>query len=178
MSDSGATRRQWLGGIVTALAVGVAGCSGGSTAGTASPDDGPAVTGTPIHRSYETTRVRVESERGAVLGAVTAAIADTPDLRYTGLSETDSLAENRGMLFVYESVSDHTYVMRGMEFGLDIVYADDEGTITTIHHAPAPGPGEDGEDQHYPGRGQYVLEVTKGWTAERGVTVGDRLVFD
>ncbi len=115
---------------------------------------------------------------GDRLGSVSAAIADTGDLRYTGLSDTEDLPEDRGMLFVYEEVDDHTYVMREMDFGIDIVYADDEGEITRIHHAPAPGPDEDGEDQTYPGRGQYVLEVNKGWTTERDVEEGDVLEFE
>jgi uncharacterized membrane protein (UPF0127 family) len=134
--------------------------------------------GTPVHPGYETTAVRVATPGGEFLGAVTAAIANTPALRYTGLSETESLPEDRGMLFVYDTVSDRTYVMRGMAFGLDIVYADDGGVITTIHHAPAPGPTEDGANQRYPGRGKYVLEINEGWTTDRGVTAGDRLVID
>jgi uncharacterized membrane protein (UPF0127 family) len=177
MVDRGVSRRQWLAWAGTATAVGVAGCGGNARkAGTDGAE--PTTSATPIHAAYDTTRVRVESEGSGVLGAVTAAIADTPELRYTGLSATESLPDDRGMLFVYDEVSDHTYVMRGMAFSLDIVYAGSDGTITRIHHAPAPGPGEDGEDQRYPGDGQYVLEVNMGWTTERGVTVGDRLVID
>lgn len=82
------------------------------------------------------------------------------------------------MLFVYDEVDDRTFVMRDMDFGIDIVYADDEGTITRIHHAPEPGPDEDGSNQPYPGRGQYVLEVVLDWTTERGVTEGDLLDFE
>jgi uncharacterized membrane protein (UPF0127 family) len=145
---------------------------GTGTAGTTTP------TATPFHAGYETTTVTVRAPDGEVRGVVTAAIADTQELRYTGLSDTESLPEDGGMLFVYDDVGDHTYVMRDMEFGLDIVYADDGGTVTRIHHAPAPAPTEDGEDQRYPGRGQYVLEVNVGWTTERGVEVGDRLDFE
>jgi uncharacterized membrane protein (UPF0127 family) len=68
--------------------------------------------------------------------------------------------------------------MREMDFGIDIVFADADGVITEIHHAPAPGPGEDGTDQTYGGRGKYVLEVTYRWTEERGVSTDDVLVFD
>ncbi|WP_415379831.1 DUF192 domain-containing protein [Halosimplex sp. TS25] len=146
---------------------------------TATPEPTPSTpTGTPLFPGYETTEVRVTTPEGEQLGSVSAAIADTGDLRYTGLSDTESLPEDRGMLFVYDEVGDHTYVMREMDFGLDIVYADDEGEITRIHHAPAPGPDEDGGDQTYPGRGQYVLEVNEGWTTERDVAEGDVLEFE
>ncbi|ELZ29732.1 hypothetical protein C475_02256 [Halosimplex carlsbadense 2-9-1] len=171
------------------------GRSGGATptgTPTATPTETPTETATAtasptavgngtreaVFPGYETTDVRVTTPDGERLGSVTAAIADTGQLRYTGLSDTESLPENMGMLFVYEGVDDHTYVMREMDFGLDIVYADDEGVITQIHHAPAPGPNEDGGDQTYPGRGQYVFEVNRGWTTDRGVEVGDVLRFE
>ena len=131
-----------------------------------------------IHESYGTTQVRVSTPAGELLGTVTAAVADTHDLRYRGLSDTETLPADRGMLFVFDSTADRSFVMREMGFGIDIVYADGDGTITTIHHAPAPEPDEDGSTQRYPGRGQSVLEVTYGWTTDRGVETGDRLSFE
>ena len=184
-------RRTWL--ATTAALAGLSGCldaandvdSADATPGDGTPtsDDGtptPDATPTPdpVHESYETTELSVVSEDGSELGSVTAAVADTGDLRYTGLSDTESLPEDRGMLFVYESVADRTFVMRRMDFGIDIVYADSAGTITRIHHAPEPGPDEDGNAQEYPGRGQYVLEVNYEWTTRHGVEAGDRLEFD
>ncbi|MFT4947418.1 MAG: uncharacterized membrane protein (UPF0127 family), partial [Natronomonas sp.] len=115
---------------------------------------------------------------GEELGSVTAAIADTQDLRITGLSETESLPEDRGMLFVFNTANTRPFVMREMDFAIDIVYADVDGTITGIYHAPAPGPDEDGENQRYEGFGQYVLEVSYDWTTDRGIETGDRLVFE
>lgn len=141
-------------------------------------DQSTRPTATPIHAGYDTTVVRVTAPDGTVLGSVTAAIADTPTLRYRGLSDTASLPPDRGMLFVFDTVAERTFVMRGMAFGIDITYADADGVVTRIHHAPAPGPNEDGNDQRYPGRGKYVLETVRGWTTERGVQPGDRLRFD
>ncbi|WP_281194989.1 DUF192 domain-containing protein [Halorubrum sp. F4] len=132
----------------------------------------------PIHQDYETREVSVETTDGDVLGEVTAAVADTRGLRETGLSDTESLPEDRGMLFVHDSVRTRTYWMKDMDFGIDIVFADADGVITGIHHAPAPGPNEDGRDQRYGDPGKYVLEVNYRWTAERGVETGDVLVFD
>jgi hypothetical protein len=133
----------------------------------------------PAASGYEHTEVTVrDAETGEVLGRVDAAVADTFSKRYVGLSDTESLADDQGMLFVHDGVAERTYVMREMDFGLDIVFVDSDGTITSIHHAPAPGPGEDGNDQRYSGRGQYVLEVNRGWTDDRGIEVGDRLVFE
>jgi uncharacterized membrane protein (UPF0127 family) len=150
---------------------------------TATPDptatQSPTATPEAVHESYEQTTVTaVDGETGEELGRVEAAIADTPDLRYTGLSETDALPPDRGMLFVYDSEGSRTYVMRNMSFAIDIVYVGANGTVRRIHEAPKPGPDEDGEQQRYPGTGQYVLEVNRGWMAEHNVTAGDRLEFE
>ena len=151
--------------------------SGGTTGRTST--ETPAAGTTPaLFPGYETTEVRVTTPGGDPLGSVVAAVADTPDLRFTGLSDTERLPEDRGMLVVYDSPGDHTYVMRRMDFGIDIVYADAEGAITRIHHAPEPGPDEDGDDQESPGYGQYVLELPYEWTTARGVETGDVLDFD
>ncbi len=82
------------------------------------------------------------------------------------------------MLFVYGSPAERTFVVHRMDFGIEIVYADGGGTVTSVHHAPEPGPGESGADQRYPGYGQYVLEVPYRWTARHGVGTGDVLAFD
>lgn len=131
-----------------------------------------------VHEGYESIDVRVTTPDGEELGEVTAAIADTDELRWLGLSDTEELPDDRGMLFVYDEVDDRTFGMPDMSFGIDIVFADDEGVITSIAHAPEPEPDEDGSEHIYPGRGQYVLEVAYEWTAERGVEQGDVLEFE
>ena len=166
-----------------------AGCVGPFAGGTdPTPTEAPDRTATgaestpsptPIHPNYEQTTVTVlDGETGEELGRVEAAIADNRSLRITGLSETDRLPEDRGMLFVHGDVGERTYVMRNMSFGLDIVFADADGRITAVREAPKPGPGENGADQEYTGEARYVLEVNRGWTDERGVEAGDRVEFE
>lgn len=124
----------------------------------------------------ETTVAVRENTAGAPLGTVEVRIAQTFNQRYIGLSETESLGPNEGMLFVHDEASQHTYVMRNMSFPLDIIFIDANGTITTIHHAPLPPAGTSENDlTGYEGRGKYVLEVNRGWTNRTGVAVGDRV---
>jgi len=132
-----------------------------------------------VHGDYRHTTVTVrDAETGDELGRIRAAVADTWSKRYLGLSETDALPGDRGMLFVHDESGEYTYVMRNMSFGIDIVFIGADGTITTIHEAPKPKPDEDGDDQTYPGEGRYVLEVNRGWMANHGVEVGDRVSFE
>lgn len=144
--------------------------------GNLNDDHGPS--DTDYHDGYEHTTVTVVAADGEEIGRVEAAIADTALKRYVGLSNTESLPETHGMLFVHDDYQERTYVMREMSFGIDIVFIDSDGTITEIHHAPAPGPDEDGSQQRYSGAGQYVLEVSYEWTDERNVSVGYRIEFD
>jgi len=78
---------------------------------------------------------------GTRLGSVRAAVAANGTARFTGLSETESLGQDEGMLFVYGDVGTHTFVMRDMDFPLDIVFAHENGAVTAIHHAPVPPKG-------------------------------------
>lgn len=117
------------------------------------------------------TTVQVTAPNGTVFASVDVRIAATPSARRVGLSETSRLAFGEGMLFVHGSQATYTYWMKGMSFPLDIVFIDSEGEITTIHHAPIPEQLE-GNGQ-FSGRGQYVLEVPRGYTNTTGISVGD-----
>lgn len=181
-------RRELVAAIGAGSVGGLAGCAGAAPTasdGAADGSDGddgadPAAdwpSGT--YADYETTAVEARTADGDPLGTVTAAVANTVEKRRLGLSDAESLPEDGGMLFTYDSPRQSlTYVMRRMDFGIDIVYADAEGTIVEIHNAPEPGPNEDGNDQEYPGSGQYVLEVPYEWTDRHGVEIGDELAFE
>lgn len=130
------------------------------------------------YADYETTEVTLWTPEGELLGAVYAAIATSRSEQYLGLSAAPTLPPDAAMIFIYSSVSNRTFVMREMDFAIDIIYADGDGRITRIHHAPAPAPDEDGNDQRYPGQGQYVLETNYRWSTQHDVSVGDYLAFE
>jgi uncharacterized membrane protein (UPF0127 family) len=118
--------------------------------------------------------VTVRDENGTELATVDARVADTRKERIRGLSETDSLADGSGMLFVHPNEGEHTYVMREMDFGIDIVFVDADGTVTAVHEAPEPADGT-GSDERYAGRAKYVLEVPLGYTDRVGLDEGDEV---
>jgi hypothetical protein len=126
---------------------------------------------------YERTTVTVvDDDDGATLATVEVRVADTYRKRYTGLSDTDSLGPDEGMLFVHEEAGAHAYVMREMAFPLDIVFVATDGTVTRVHHAPLPPEGTpESELTRYRGRGKYVLEVPYGYTNRTGIEAGDRI---
>jgi uncharacterized membrane protein (UPF0127 family) len=119
---------------------------------------------------YNTTTVTVADANGTDLATVDVRIADTFEKRYTGLSDTDSLASDEGMVFVHDTEDEHSYVMRDMSFPIDIIFADANSTIVQISHASV-----DGENAPYSAQAKYVLEVNRGWANRTGVSVGDRI---
>ena len=122
---------------------------------------------------YDLSTVTVyDEETGEKLATVDVRIADTQDKRYLGLSNTSSLEPNEGMLFVHEEEDVHGYVMRRMNFSLDMVFISKNGTVTTIHHAPTRENGARSMEP-FEGFGKYVLEVNRGWANRTGVSVGD-----
>lgn len=130
----------------------------------------------PILSGYEHTTVTIYDEEGTERGSVQVRVADTFSKRYTGLSDTESLAPNEGMLFVYDTEANRTFVMRDMAFSLDIVFVGADGYITRIAYAPVPPPRTpDRELTPYRGRAKWVLEVNGNWTTDHGVTAGDRV---
>ncbi|MEE6211005.1 DUF192 domain-containing protein [Salarchaeum sp. III] len=108
--------------------------------------------------------VTVETANGtAVLEMV---VADTARERSDGLSGTTELPAD-GMVFRYSSVGERAYVMRGMNYPIDIVFVAN-GEVTAIHHAVV----EDPPLTRYRGRADCVLELPYNWTVERSVTAG------
>jgi hypothetical protein len=88
---------------------------------------------------YDSETVKItDNKTGNQLERVSVRIADTPQKRYTGLSNTESLAEDEGMLFIHDSEDRYGYVMRDMSFPIDIIFIDATGTITRIYHAKVP----------------------------------------
>ena len=143
-----------LTGVVTLVVAGLLVLSGGVAAPVA-----PATTSV-ILEEEPTHRVFFENQRGHTLWVYDVWVADTPRERYQGLSETDVLPRDHGLLFVYDQeVATRTFVMRGMHYPIDIVFIDGRGTVTAVHSAaPEPGVAE-GDLTRYAGRARWVLEI-------------------
>lgn len=102
---------------------------------------------------------------------ITAEMAYTPQARQTGLMHRESLAENRGMVFVFDFDAAHCMWMRNTLIPLSVAFLDGEGTILNIEDmAPQT------DTTHCAARpARYALEMNRGWFAQRGIGVGDRI---
>jgi hypothetical protein len=102
---------------------------------------------------------------------ITVEVASTPEQRATGLMNRFSLRPDQGMLFVFERAEVQAFWMKNTYVPLSIAFIDASGRIVNIEDmAPQT------ENSHWSrGPVQFALEMRKGWFAERGVRVGDRV---
>jgi uncharacterized membrane protein (UPF0127 family) len=136
----------------------------------------PGLESSVVSDEPPTHRVFFEIQRGHTLWVYDVWVADTGPERYQGLSETETLPADTGLLFVYDQeAADRAIVMREMNYPIDVVFIDGSGTVTTVHSAP-PEPGvPDNELAHYSGRARWILEIPHG-TAERHAIVPETSV--
>jgi len=109
-------------------------------------------------------------------GAVEVAleVAATPAERERGLMYRSSLAEGRGMLFVFDQDGNHTFWMRNTLIPLDMLFIARDGMVVGIH-ANATPLSTANISVGKPSR--YVLEVPGGWTARHGIAAGAQVEF-
>ena len=144
---------------------------------------GSLITGPGTSRGFQHAadlpRTEVEVRRpatGAVLLVVDAELATTAESRTHGLMERTSLPANRGMLFVFETAQPLSFWMFNTLIPLDMIFADAQHRITTIHAAVPPcQPPKPCPSYASDGVAQFVLEVNAGTAAKAGIAVGDEL---
>jgi hypothetical protein len=101
---------------------------------------------------------------------VVAEVARTAEEREQGLMYRETLAEGRGMLFVFPDAQVRSFWMKNTLLPLDIAYIDENLTIVDIQ-AMAP----QSEDAHTSaGPAMFALEVPQGWFEAAGIDVGAR----
>lgn len=104
---------------------------------------------------------------------LTVEVAKTPRAIVKGLGGRESLAENRGMLFIMPVESRHVFWMKDMKFPIDIIWINNGQVVDIAPNVPVPQPGE--ELAQYPPRepARGILEVKAGFSEKYGLKIGD-----
>ena len=101
-----------------------------------------------------------------------AEIADNAFEIARGLMYRTALAEDRGMLFIFEGEQTPSFWMKNTLIPLSIAFMDSEGRIVDIQDMK---PLDDDPPSYVSAKpARYALEVNQGFFEERGVEVGDR----
>lgn len=102
-------------------------------------------------------------------------LAQTTLERSRGLMFRKEMADNRGMLFVFDDDEIRSFWMKNTFIPLTIAYIDrDKRIINMLDMIPI------NEEKTYRSAGpaRYALEVNQGWFAARGVRPGDHVQFE
>ena len=102
---------------------------------------------------------------------IQAEVADSMGARMTGLMHRKSMAQNSGMVFVFEENAIHCMWMKNTLIPLSVAFVDEAGAILNI--AEMQPHSEQSHCAAHPAR--YALEMNKGWFAQRGIKPGTRL---
>ncbi|MBI2040434.1 DUF192 domain-containing protein [Candidatus Microgenomates bacterium] len=105
-------------------------------------------------------------------------IADTQSKRSKGLGGREALAQDEGMLFIFDREDKYPFWMKGLKFPLDFVWIRGDKVVDVIQNAQAPQPNTADESLpiYLPQEPiDKVLEVNAGTSERLKIKVGDTI---
>lgn len=103
--------------------------------------------------------------------ALRVELADSPETRRTGLMNRRRMADDQGMLFIFDSPSPQAMWMKNTYLPLSVAFVDAQGRIVNIEDMEPHT-----EDAHAStGPVLYAIEMNRGWFARRGIRAGDKV---
>ena len=123
-------------------------------------------------QNFAKTKISLGGQR------VTVEVADTDPKRERGLMARTSLADNTGMIFIFEDERILSFWMKDTLIPLDIGYFDKTKTLIDVQAMQPFSPMEK-EPKIYPSKkpAQYALEMPLGWFAKHNVKIGTQYKF-
>lgn len=103
-------------------------------------------------------------------------LANTPQQRYQGLSNRDYLCPDCGMLFLFEKKQELNFVMRNMNFPLDIIFIADRRILNIYHNLEPEGKYPKNFYKSF-GEADAVLEINANKAKECFLEVGDLITW-
>ena len=142
--------------------VAVVACGGEDEGDEAAPTDSPT-------NSAEAGLLTISFEGDDGTAELLVELADSPDERYQGLRNRQSMDENRGMLFAWPVDAMSAFGMPETYIPLTIAFIREDGTIihfedmeplsTVPYRSPEPY--------------RYAIEANQDWYEEQGIDIGD-----
>ena len=85
----------------------------------------------------------------------------------------ESLEVDKGMLFIFEEVGQHSFHMKNTRIPLDIAFVKEDGTIESIKELTP----YSNLPVYSDGEVLFAIEANRGWFTENNVEVGDEIVL-
>lgn len=105
-------------------------------------------------------------------------VADSQEEKEIGLSETNSLPQEKGMIFLFEKPAYYSFWMKNMKFPIDIIYIKND-QIVTIQNNVKPPKEEENPLVYTPTEpSDKVLEINAGLAQKYGFKKGDSVKYE
>lgn len=106
-------------------------------------------------------------------------VADSQKERETGLSETKSLPENQGMIFLFEKPDYYSFWMKNMKFPIDIIYIKNDRIVTIQNNVQPPTNPIESPIIYTPTEpSDKVLEIQAGLSKSYNFKKGDKVKYE
>lgn len=100
-------------------------------------------------------------------------VADTDEAKQIGLSETESLPKDHGMLFQFKSPNYYSFWMKNMRFPIDIIYLNNNKVVTILENVQVPKDSETPPIYNSDELADTVIELNAGMSQEYNIQKGD-----
>ncbi|MBT8319761.1 MAG: DUF192 domain-containing protein [Gramella sp.] len=111
---------------------------------------------------------------GDTLKKLDVELSETDYEHQTGLMYRESMQEDQGMLFIYDSERERSFYMKNTYIPLEIIYYEADSSLVSIQKNATP---RDETSLPSEGPAQFVLEINGGLSDQWGIADGDRFSF-
>ena len=118
-------------------------------------------------RDLKTSQITIETYQGPKIFSVELCLTNRQ--RQIGMMCRHHLADNEGMLFIFNDMRRRSFWMKNTLIPLDMLFIDDEGRIVGLIESATPL-SLDGRSPRAPAK--YVLELAGGQSRRLGIKVG------
>jgi len=130
-----------------------------------------------VSRSFSIYSNKSELEHGKAIinnQTVWLEIARTSAEQIKGLSGRESMAEDEGMLFIFEPKTRPSFWMKGMQFPLDIIWLVDNKIVDLNKNLAVPT-GDNLATYEPKNDINYAIEVNAGFADKNNLKIGDKI---
>ncbi len=127
-----------------------------------------------VYKFIKNGELTFNKKNGNLITKIDIEIANTAAKREQGLMYRTYMAENHGMLFIFDKDQSLSFWMKNTVIPLDMIFINSKFVIVKIHKNTIPYD----ESQYSSGKpAKYVVEVNAGFADKYGIKKGDKITF-
>lgn len=140
------------------------------------------IAGIVLTQNYFKTNILLQNQKNAKAlinnNSFELTVVRTPKEMEIGLSETDSLPQNKGMLFVFKNPDYYSFWMKNMKISIDIIYINKDKIVTIFSNVKPPQPNESPIIYRPDEPSDKVLEINAGLSEKYNFKKGDNVILE